>query len=163
MTHVLSASHRRPHDCWRGGFAPSFAVTGQLGQALPHVRVSLRPYHWVLLLEYLLPVWESGFPNRVWGPAPCPSMASALSTVSAGSWHHAAPFLQSLKDKRRGSQNIISLGRLAVACCWVRPLISSWAFKVMVLIGNAMSHVDSPGPNEGGRRDGGAATLLRSI
>lgn len=46
---------------------------------------------------------------------------------------------------------------------WVGPLISNWAFKLIVSIGNSMSRVDSPGPNEGGRRDGEAATLPRSL
>ena len=107
---------------------------------------------------------ESVFPNGVWGVALCPSMASASSTMSAGLWQHIAPSLLSLKDKhRKGSQNILSLGRLFVARHWVGPLISNWAFKVIVSIGNATSHVDSPGPNERGREDGEAATLPRSI
>lgn len=46
---------------------------------------------------------------------------------------------------------------------WIGPLISNWAFKLIVSIENAMSHVNSSGVNEMGRRDGEAASLLRSI
>ena len=50
-----------------------------------------------------------------------------------------------------------------MTCHWVGPLISKWTFKLIVSIRNAMSRVDCPGPNEGGRRDREAVTLPRSV